>query len=301
MLHSAADAQTRDAGGPPDAATDAVPVDASIAPFGGNTLWIGNSLVRHGAGGPYPAYDVPAVVQDLRAASDRGARQDMRALAQDGFDLLGWWTTWYGYTRDGVIISAARAIVEDGASPRTYDPGLAYTALPPGQRWNRIILLSTANSYVETPERWYGPLESGAAVPNMERWYRFVRDVDPSIEILHYEGIVDGRIIDRQPEVDRLYDEIEGRWHGRIVPVGRAFASAVRARPELELRRTRDNDYMHFSERGVYLTACVFFAVLYGDPSGLPVTSGLDVSGTDAAFLQRIARDAVIAVGSEPR
>ncbi len=103
---TAADAAVaqHDAGSEVDAAADAGERasdggtfdDADVAPAGGDTLWIGNSLVRHGASGPYPAYDVPAVVQDLHAARGRGAALDMRVLAQDGFDLFGWWTTWYG-------------------------------------------------------------------------------------------------------------------------------------------------------------------------------------------------------------
>lgn len=86
--------------------------------------------------------------------------------------------------------------------------------------------------------------------------------------------------------MDRIYEEPESRWHGRIVSVG---------------RRTRDDDYTLFSRPGVYPAACVFFGVLYGDPTGLAVTSGLDVSATDAASLQGIAGDAVAAVGSGPR
>lgn len=285
-----------------DRPRDAGGFDAAYPPvLGGNTLWIGNSLVRFHASGPYAAYDVPAVVQELQAATGRGSRQEMRVLAQDGFDLHGWWTTWYGYTRDGMFVSAARAIVEDGAAARTYDPALMFTALPAGQRWNRIVLLASVYQFVEAQEHWYGSVDAAAVIPNLDRWVEYIRSIDPSIEILHYEGPVDGRIMSRQPDVDAVYADILSRWGGRLVPVGPAFARAVTARPDLELRRVLDNDFVHYSHPGIYLASCVFFAVLYGDPVGLPVPSSLDVNATDAAFLQGIARDAVAAAGSGAR
>lgn len=282
-----------------DRPRDAGGFDAAYVPvLGGNTLWIGNSLMQFHASGPYEAYDIPAVVQQLQTASGHGTRQEMRVLAQDGFDLHGWWTTWYGYTRDGVIISAARAIVEDGAASRTYDPALGFTALPADQKWNRIVLLASVYQFVEAQDRWYGSVDAAAVIPNLDRWVEYIRSIDPSIEILHYEGPVDARVISRQPEVDAVYADVLARWGGRLVPVGPAVARSVAERPDLDLRRTLDNDYVHYSPPGVYLAACVLFAVLYGDPTGLPVPAGLDVNATDAAFLQRIAHDAVAAAGS---
>lgn len=271
--------------------------DADVARCaGGNTLWLGNSLVRYHAAGPYSAYDVPLVVERLRESAVAEGRAvapagRTRVLAQDGFGLEGWWRSWYGYTRpDGETVSAARAIVEDPSAGRSYDPRLGYEPLPAGSRWTRIVALSLAN-YLDPDEHWYAGRE---VVPATERWYRFIREQDPDTEILHYVAPADSRKIGRrQARVDALYRELAAEHGGRIVPVGAAFVAAMRARPGMDLRRSGENDYLHYNDRGVLLAAATFYAVLYGDPVGLPVPTGLDVEEADARSLVRIAKDTV--------
>ena len=276
--------------------------DASPAPCAaGNTLWLGNSLVRYQAAGPYAAYDVPEVIERMRESAVALGRAvppagRTRVLAQDGFGLEGWWRSWYGYTTpDGETVSAARAIVEDPSARRGYDARLGYEPLPAGARWNRIVALSLAN-YLDPDEHWY---EGREVVPATERWYRFIREQDPRTEILHYVAPADSRKIGRrQPRVDALYRELAAEHGGRIVPVGAAFVAAMRAQPGVDLRRSTQNDYLHYNDRGVLLTAATFYAVLYGDPVGLPVPAGLEVGDADAGRLLRTARDAVNEAGS---
>ena len=278
------------------------PPDGNLPTEGGDTLFIGNSLLRHGANGPYQAYDIPAVIQAMRqSASSGGALQNFRVLAADGAGLGAWWNSFFGYrAADGSTVSAARAIVEDPENTRNYNSDLGYTALAPGSNgWDRIAVLSLAN-YVGQ-NQWQGNADDGAVVPNIQRWYQHIRASQPNAEILHYVGVTDGREIKtRQPPVDALYDGIKTEWGGRIVPVGRAFFDVDAASPNggVFLRRPNANDYIHFSDDGVYLVACVFYAVLYGNPEGLSVPAGLNVANPE--MLQSAAQAAVVRVGSAP-
>ena len=61
-----------------------------------------------------------------------------------------------------------------------------------------------------------------------------------------------------------------------VVPVGLAFAEALKDIPDLELHHP---DKIHPSLEGTYLAACVFYAALYGkSPAGLAYDAGLDNS-----------------------
>jgi hypothetical protein len=75
-----------------------------------------------------------------------------------------------------------------------------------------------------------------------------------------------------------------------VAPVGVAWAIARERRPDLDLWRL---DGQHPNERGSYLGACVFYAVLTGrDPTGNSFRAGLDAQ--EARFFQRVARDVVL-------
>jgi len=274
------------------------PVAAQQGP---NTLWLGNSLVRFHADGPYPAYDLTEILADMRRTAARAGRDvppdgEIRVLARDGFGLVSWWESYHGYHRpDGEQVSAARAIVEDPDSSRSYADQLGYRSLPRGEGWDRIVCLSLVN-HLEEDEHWHDGRE---LVPAMERWYRYIREQDADTEILHYVAPADSRKIGRrQGRIDALFEEMRERFGGRIVPVGRAFLDSMRARPRLVLRRPRANDFLHYSPAGAYLAAAVFYAVLYGSPVGLPAPSGMDLSDEDARFLQETAQRAVQRVGS---
>lgn len=70
----------------------------------------------------------------------------------------------------------------------------------------------------------------------------------------------------------------------KVAPVGLAFANALRERPDLVLYSSDG----HPTLQGTYLTAAVFFKVIYGQsPVGINYTAGM--SDEDALFLQTIA------------
>lgn len=79
------------------------------------------------------------------------------------------------------------------------------------------------------------------------------------------------------------------RLNALISPVGLAWAEAVGRRPGLDLW---GGDGRHPSQKGSYLTACVFYASLtHRDPTASRFTAGLDLA--QAQWLQRIAKESV--------
>ncbi len=89
--------------------------------------------------------------------------------------------------------------------------------------------------------------------------------------------------------LDEAYTGIGRELDARVVPVGLAFARVTRERPDIVLRTDDDR---HPTMAGTYLTACVFFAALYGQsPEGLDYDAGLPPA--TAAYLQRVASETV--------
>lgn len=88
-----------------------------------------------------------------------------------------------------------------------------------------------------------------------------------------------------QAAIDSTYQKLASQLGATVVPVGEAWARALREAPTIELWQV---DGSHPSTAGTYLAACVFYASLSGrSPTGLADTGGLDA--VEAAVLQRIA------------
>ena len=91
-------------------------------------------------------------------------------------------------------------------------------------------------------------------------------------------------------QLDDAYSSIGRELDAEVVPVGLAFATVTRERPDIALRVA---DTRHPAIAGTYLAACVFFAVLQDkSPEGLVYDPGI---GADmAAYLQSVAWETVV-------
>ena len=79
--------------------------------------------------------------------------------------------------------------------------------------------------------------------------------------------------------------------HAMVVPVGLAFARALRERPDLGMTVA---DNRHPTAAGSYLEGAVLFATLTKtSPEGAKFNGGKPLSDKDAAFLQRVAWETV--------
>ncbi len=76
-----------------------------------------------------------------------------------------------------------------------------------------------------------------------------------------------------QIQINRGYMGIAQELNAPVAPVGSAWLTAIKAHPELELWQA---DGSHPSEKGTYLAACVFYAVIFHEsPDGLTYRAGL--------------------------
>lgn len=81
--------------------------------------------------------------------------------------------------------------------------------------------------------------------------------------------------------------KVANEAHAMVIPVGLAFAEAIKADPKLELYRA---DKTHPSPEGTYLEACVTFATMFHrSPVGLKYYGIEKVDPKTAEFLQQIA------------
>jgi hypothetical protein len=87
------------------------------------------------------------------------------------------------------------------------------------------------------------------------------------------------------------YAQIGAELGAPVAPVGLAWDRSRREDPDLNLY---GGDGSHPNPHGTYLTACVFFALLWGqDPTGNPYSGDPSISDADREFLQRIAWETV--------
>jgi hypothetical protein len=128
--------------------------------------------------------------------------------------------------------------------------------------------------------------ESGAQVVLYMMWGQ--RDGDPQNRQINpdYETMQQ-HLIEAYTEAARQVDAI-------IAPVGVAWQRVRRTKPDLG-RQLYLGDGLHPSNKGAFLTACVFYATLFdADPTELAFNGGLPTQ--EAAYLRRKAKEAFIPI-----
>lgn len=92
-----------------------------------------------------------------------------------------------------------------------------------------------------------------------------------------------------QDRLESSYKLFSDSTHATMSPAGEAFRKSIALNPSLELYNA---DQSHPSIEGSYLTACVFYEVLF-HKSVLTNTFTAGISATNVTFLQQIAHDVV--------
>jgi hypothetical protein len=150
--------------------------------------------------------------------------------------------------------------------------------------------------YVVLQDRSGGPLENKASM------FKHARLLDDEIKKQGAGTILYMTWANRKrPETQKIltdtYSRISRELGAILAPVGAAWENSLKTDTDLRLHHSDDR---HAGPAGAYLTACVFYTVLYrSSPQGLPGTLYLDkrllVDLTDdkAAFLQRVAFETV--------
>ena len=144
--------------------------------------------------------------------------------------------------------------------------------------WDVVVLQGYSN----------GPITEGYAEPFRESAREFAADIraDGGEPVFFMTWAYTGKP-EMTEQLDDAYTSIGTELDAMVVPVGRAFASALAKRPDLPLVVP---DLKHPTLAGTYLAACSFYAALHGKtPVGGAYTAGLN--DEDARFLQQVAWD----------
>jgi hypothetical protein len=98
-------------------------------------------------------------------------------------------------------------------------------------------------------------------------------------------------------DLDSVYTAIATELETVLAPVGRAWQLSLQENPGLRLH---DPDGLHPNHHGTYLTACVFYSVLWRQsPEGNLFRGHSSITLEEREFLQRIAWEAVQAEDEE--
>ncbi len=138
---------------------------------------------------------------------------------------------------------------------------------------------------------------SRLSITDTENMYTYARLLD---ELIHKSGASTVFFMtwawrDEPEMIDQLvpvYQGIADELDATLSPVGLAWQRSLMENPDLDLY---DEDGYHPNYHGTYLTACVFFAVLWrSSPEGIPYYGTRSVTPAEGKFLQRIAWETVM-------
>jgi hypothetical protein len=222
---------------------------------GANVLFIGNSLTATETSAT--GEDMPAVLSHL--ASSRGKTFSYKEAINLGHTLQ-----------------------------ETWDAQIAQPFLTGVTHYDFIVLQEYSTVPVQNPTLFYNTavvtyqpsvqrsLTTSGTVLLFENWA--LTDLYPFSTRADYTTALDAN-----------YATLSGRLSTRnvIAPLSRAYEKVFATKPQTYLLQ----DGKHPNDAGIYLDACVFYAVIYGEsPVGLPA---LYMSAADASFLQAVVAEVV--------
>jgi len=166
--------------------------------------------------------------------------------------------------------------------------------------WNnpatRDFLASKQWDYVVLQDRAGGPLEERASFENAARLLDQEIKRQAAQTVLYMTWALKSEA-QAQTRLAAAYGHLADRLGAKLAPVGLAWEKAQQVHPKIDLFLA---DGRHANPAGAYLTACVFFALLFeSSPVGLPgklTINGkkrVDLEAEHALMLQKIAATTV--------
>lgn len=188
----------------------------------------------------------------------------------------------------------AVSVTEGGATlKKHWQDGKALAAIKKGH-WNYVVLQehSTFGSTVV--------VNNVVQLNDPTDFYTYARLFDAEIKkvgakTLFYMTWARQNAPQNQTIIAKTYTDLADELHDDVIPVGLAWGSSLKARPDLALHQS---DKSHPNPDGTYLAACVFYASLYHkNPVNLVAYnvqtanagSPTLINKQDAIFLQKIA------------
>jgi hypothetical protein len=164
-------------------------------------------------------------------------------------------------------------------------------------RETRAVLARGKWDHVVLQDRSRGPLEDRAAMFCHARLFDAeIRDL--GARTVFYMTWANRRTPENQEMLAAAYMEIARELDALVAPVGLVWESVLEKHPDIRLHHTDDR---HAGPAGAYLSACVFFSLLFGSScEGLaaPIHSGPGkvtvLPEETALILQRVAFEEVM-------
>jgi len=188
----------------------------------------------------------------------------------------------------GNAITPAQSIGEGASLAWHYNHSKAIDLIAQG-KWTHVVL----------QERSRGPLENITSMQLHAHYFdKIIRKIGART-VFFMTWAARGRSTD-QTVIANAYENIAHECNAMLAPVGRAWELVLTRKdcPDLYHR-----DGRHAGKAGAYLSACVFYSLLCGDPIGLKhiVESEdrilADLPNRDARLLQEAASEAVAVYG----
>ena len=220
-----------------------------------NVLFIGNSLTATQSSAT--GEDLPAVL--ARLASGRQKTLTYKAAIDLGHTLQESW--------------AAQI-------PEPFLTGATHYDFIVLQEYSTLAV-QNPTAFYDTAVSTYQPsiarsLASSGTLFLFENWA--LTDISPFATRVAYTAALDANYATLSTKLST---------HNAIAPLSRAFEKVLETKPQSYLMY----DGLHPTDAAIYLNACVFYALLFGEsPAGLPP---LYLSATEAAFLQDAAAKVV--------
>ena len=156
-----------------------------------------------------------------------------------------------------------------------------------GSRWDYVVLQDRSGGPLEEPETF----ERYAELLNAE-----IRKLGAAT--IFYMTWANRARPETQTALAEAYSRIAKKLSAVLAPVGMAWRALHRAKPDFDLHH---RDGRHANPSGSYLTACVFYSVLFNtSPEGLPGDfyyrgkKRLDLKKDQALLLQKTAWETVL-------
>ncbi len=180
-----------------------------------------------------------------------------------------------------------------------------------GATWAQIWDTTPARTMIEQGNWDYVVLQDHSIAPTKFRAEmdvyarRFSREIySVGARPIFFMTWPHGDALGDQREIAAAYANVSAANDGILAPVGLAWQKVMRERPKLNLYDPRDNPTKHPNSAGSYLTACVFYSVLFHQsPRGLTarIAEGdkvyIDLRAKDALYLQDAAWRTVTETG----
>lgn len=158
------------------------------------------------------------------------------------------------------------------------------------KQWDFVVLQDRSGGPLEEPESF----ERAAALLDAEIRNQVAKTI-------FYMTWADRLRPETQATLTEAYARMAQNLGATLAPVGLAWEAIHRSDPDFDLHH---RDGRHANPTGSYLTACVFYSVLFNaSPVGLPGTfyykskKRVDLKKDQALWFQEVAWETVISVG----